>query len=152
MKSTTSCDLMAIVWRMKPSVHLPFTSGKASSSASLPRSPSLWVFLQSEVLQRVTFLHVQELYLHLEVCKISLGPFSQCIHILPKSHFSLQSTDCSPNLIPSTNLLTAYFIPLARSLMQDLNSICPSIDPEEKLVARLTESLAVGPASLSYAG
>lgn len=44
MKSTTSCDLMAIVWRMKPSVHLPFISGKASSSASLPRSPSLWVF------------------------------------------------------------------------------------------------------------
>ena len=81
------------------------------------------------------------LYLCLEVYKISLGPFSHCIHTLPKSSSTLQSIVCLPDLLSSTNLMRAYVIPLARSLVQELNCICPSIDPEENLIVILTEWL-----------
>lgn len=130
---------------MKPRVQIPFITGKTPFFTMTLKT---FFFLSSEVLQRVTLSNMQLLYLYLEVCKIFLGPFSQCIHILLKTHSSLQSTDCSPSFTPFTNLVTAYIILLAKSLMQELNNIYPSIVLEENLITGLSESLDVGPANL----
>lgn len=124
---------------MKPRVHaVTFHHWKCTLLNSFTTTLKTFILL-SEVLQRVTLSNMQVLYLYLEFCKVFLDLFSQCIHVHLKSCSSLQSTDCSTSFTPFRNLVRAYIILLAKSLMRELNNICPSIVLEENLITGLSE-------------